>query len=61
LHIVRQVVDRTLSLASRACIRLRYPDARHRRVTGAKNRRRLIGRAKSDNDGHVPIYGVAWA
>jgi hypothetical protein len=61
LYLVRQTAEHMLRLVSYARTRLRRPDSRHRRVNGARNRRRLTVRAKNDDDGHVPIYGIAWA
>jgi hypothetical protein len=61
LYVVRQAAEHMLRLVSRALIRLRRPDSRHRRVSGARNPRRLTVQAKKDDDGHVPIYGIAWA
>jgi hypothetical protein len=61
LYVVRQAAEHLLRLVSRALIRLRRPDSRHRRVSGVRNPRRLTVRAKKDDDDHVPIYGFAWA
>jgi hypothetical protein len=54
LYAVRQAAERLLQLVRHARIRLR----RHRRAGGARKPRRLIVRAKKDDD-HAPIYGVA--
>jgi hypothetical protein len=61
LYVVRRTAEHMVSLVSHARSRLRRPDSRHRRVNGARNPRRLIVRAKKDDDDHVPIYGIAWA
>jgi hypothetical protein len=60
LYVVRQAAERLLDLVRHARIRLRGPDTRHRRASGARKPRRSIVRGKKDDD-HVPIYGVAWA
>ncbi len=61
LYVVRQAAEHMLRLVSHARMGLRRPDSRHRRVSGARHRRRLIVRAKNDDDGRIPIYGMAWA
>jgi hypothetical protein len=60
LYVIRQAAERMRELVSRACIRLR-PDSRHRRLGGAAKRRRWIRPAKDDDDGRIPIYGMALA
>jgi hypothetical protein len=60
LYVVRQAAEHLLELARHARMRLRRPDSRHRRAGGARKPRRLIVRAKKDDD-HAPIYGIAWA
>jgi hypothetical protein len=60
LYVVRQAVGRLLELVRHARIRLRRLDSRHRRAGGARKPRRLIVRAKKDDD-HAPICGIAWA
>jgi hypothetical protein len=59
-YVVRQAAELLLELVRHARIRLRHPDSRHRRAGGARKPRRLIVRAKKDDD-HAPIYGIAWA
>jgi hypothetical protein len=54
LYAVRQAAEHLLQLVRHARIRLR----RHRRAGGARKPRRLIVRAKKDDD-HAPVYGVA--
>jgi hypothetical protein len=61
LYVVRQAAEHMLGLVSRARFRLRRLDSRHRRASGARNRRRLTVQTKNDDDGHVVIYGIAWA
>ena len=61
LCVVRQAAEYILRIVSHARAGLRRPDSRHRRVRDTKNRRRLIARAKNEDDGPIPIYGVAWA
>jgi hypothetical protein len=58
--LVRRAADRMLGLVSHASFRLRRPDSRHRRMSTRK-RRRLIVRTKNEDDGGVPVYGIAWA
>ena len=60
LYAVRQAAERLVQLVRYARIRLRRLDSRHRRAGGARKPRRLIVRAKKDDD-HAPIYGIAWA
>ena len=60
LYMARQAAEHLLELVRHARMRLRRPDSRHRRADGARKRRRLVVRAKRDDD-HAPIYGVAWA
>jgi hypothetical protein len=58
---VKQVAGQAVQLASRALAGMRRLDFRHRREAGAKTRRRLIGRAKDEDDGYAVIRGVVWA
>src|SRR6195256_1505348 len=58
--LVRRVAEHVLRLVGQARARL-HPDFRHRRASGARNRKGLFGRTKNDDDGRVPIYGVALA
>lgn len=60
LYVIRQTAGRLLELVRHAGIGLRRPDSRHRRTGGARKPRRLIVRAKKDDD-HAPVFGVAWA
>jgi hypothetical protein len=61
LYVVRQAAEQLLRLASHARTKLHRPDSRHRRLGGARTRRRWIVGAKKDDDGPVPVYGMAWA
>ena len=61
LYAVRHAAEQMLRLVSCARMRLRRPDSRHRRTSGARNPTRLFGRAKADDDGDALIYGAAWA
>jgi len=61
LYAVRHAAEQVLGLLHWARMRLRRPDSRHRRTGGARKPGRLFGRAKTDDDGDGPIYGVAWA
>jgi hypothetical protein len=58
--LARRVAEHVLRLVSRSRVTL-HPDFRHRRASGARNRRRLFVQTKDDDEGHVPIYGVALA
>jgi hypothetical protein len=58
--LIRRVAEHVLRLVSQARVRL-HPDFRHRRANGARNRRRLFVQTKTDDDGHVPIFGIALA
>jgi hypothetical protein len=60
LYLVRQAAEHLLRLVSHARTKLR-PDSRHRRVGGARHRRRWIVGSKNDDDGAVAIHGMAWA
>jgi len=60
-YAARQVVEHLQRLVIDVRARLLRSEPRHRRAGGASHRRRWIGRAKSDDDGGVPIGGVAWA
>jgi len=61
LYAVRRAAERVLGLVSWARMRWHRPDSRHRRTSGAGNPGRLLGRAKTDDDGDGLIYGAAWA
>ena len=61
MYAVRRAAEQVLGLASWARKRLRRPDSRHRRTSGARNPGRLFGRAKTDDDGDGLIYGAASA
>ena len=61
LFIVKQAAARALQLAIVLHDGWRRLDLRHRREGGARRRKRLIDRAKNDEDGFVAIGGVAWA
>jgi hypothetical protein len=60
LYVVRQAAEQLLRLIRHAHTKLR-PDSRHPRVGGARTRRRWIVGAKKDDDGPLPVYGMAWA
>jgi hypothetical protein len=59
-YVVRQAAEYLLELVRHARINLRRLDSRRPRTGGARKPRRLIVRAKKDDD-HAPIYGMAWA
>ena len=61
LYMLRQAAESIGRFVSHASTMLRRPGARHRRVPGTNNRRRSTTGAKGDDDGPVPIYGIAWA
>ena len=61
LFVVKQAAARAFQLAIVLRDGLRRLDLRHRREGGARQRKRLIDRAKNDDDGLVVINGVAWA
>jgi hypothetical protein len=60
LYVVRQAAESMLRLVSHARTKLRL-DFRHRRVGGARHRRRWNVGSKNDDDGPVPVHGMAWA
>ena len=59
------VVKQAAAYAARCAMFLRAGlprlDRRHRRESGARSRRRLTRPAKTNDDGHAVIHGVAWA
>jgi hypothetical protein len=59
-YAVRRAAEQLLRLASHVHTTLR-PDSRHPRAGGARTRRRWSAGAKKDDDGPVPVYGMAWA
>jgi hypothetical protein len=61
LFIVKQAAAAAVRWAGMLRSGLQRMDLPHRRESGARNRKRLINRAKTDDDGHAVIYGVAWA
>ncbi|NVN86203.1 MAG: hypothetical protein HXX15_08955 [Rhodopseudomonas sp.] len=61
LYVVRQATGHLLKLVNDARVRFRRPHSRQPRARGASHRRRLTGRASNEDDGPVPIYGIAWA
>jgi hypothetical protein len=57
LYVLRQAAKHVRGLVSHAFMR----PGRPRRVRDARTGRRLTGRAKSEDDGRVPVCGLAWA
>jgi hypothetical protein len=60
LYVMKQIVEQTFHRANTVRNALRRFDFRHRRATGVP-RRKVGGRAKSEDDGCVAIDGLAWA
>jgi hypothetical protein len=60
LYVMKWIVERTSQCVSTFLVALRQFDFRHRRASG-EPRRRVDGRTKSEDDGCVPIDGLAWA
>jgi hypothetical protein len=58
---IKQATARAARLASGLLEGVQRLDFRHRREGGARNRRRLPRRARTDEDGPVVIHGLAWA
>ena len=58
---IKQATARAARLAGGLLEGVQRLDFRHRREGGARNRRRLPGRARTDEDGPVVIHGAAWA
>jgi hypothetical protein len=58
---IKQATARAARLVSGLLEGVQRLDFRHRREGGARNLRRLIRRAKDDEDGPIIIHGVAWA
>jgi hypothetical protein len=61
LFIFRQAVERARGLLRSLPQTMQRLDFRHRREGGARNRKRLTGRAKDDDGEAFAIKGVAWA
>jgi hypothetical protein len=61
LFIFRQAVERARRLLRSLPETMQRLDFRHRREGGARNRKRLTGRAKDDDGEAFAIRGVAWA
>ena len=61
LFIFRQAVERARGLLRSLPQTMQRLDFRHRREGGARNRKRLTGRAKDDDGEAFAIQGVAWA
>jgi hypothetical protein len=61
LFIFRQAVERARGLLRSLPETMQRLDFRHRREGGARNRKRLTGRAKDDDGGAFGVQGVAWA
>jgi hypothetical protein len=60
LFIVKQASARVTGLASRLLKRVQWLDLRHRRETRTRNRKRLFGSARDDDDERVVGFGWAW-
>lgn len=58
---IKQATARSARLVSGLLEGVQRLDFRHRREGGARNRRRLTGRARNDEDGPIIIHGIAWA
>jgi hypothetical protein len=61
LFIVKQATARAARLADSLLHAAQRRDFRHRREGGARNRKRLTGRARDDDGEPAGIRGVAWA
>jgi hypothetical protein len=61
LFVVKQAAARVLRLAIILRDGMQRIDLRHRRESGAKNRKRLINRANKDDGEQAVIQSVAWA
>ena len=61
LFIFRQAVECARGLLRSLPETMQRLDFRHRREGGARNRKRLTGRAKDDDGGAFGVQGVAWA
>ncbi|MBR1268785.1 hypothetical protein JQ629_14830 [Bradyrhizobium sp. AUGA SZCCT0222] len=61
LFIVRQAIARAARLLGSLPERMQRLDFRHRREGGAKNRKRLTGRAKDDDGENFAVHGVVLA
>ncbi len=61
LFIVKRATGRAGRRVTGLLEGMRRLDFRHRRESGAKNRKRLTNRGEDDDDKHVVIPGVAWA
>jgi hypothetical protein len=61
LFVLKQMTDRVAGVISTLMTQVQRLDFRHRRERGTRNRRRLTGRPRNDDDEPVFIGGVAWA
>lgn len=60
LTAIRQAIDQLSWMLQRVALGLRRFDIRHRRARGGV-RRKLLGRAKTDDDDAAVVPGLAWA
>jgi hypothetical protein len=60
LFMMKQAAARAATLVTSILEKMQRLDFRHRREGGARNRRRLTGQAR-DDDEHGVVHGVAWA
>jgi hypothetical protein len=60
LFVVKQAGRHAIAFARRVLAGMPRLDFRHRRASTRKDRKRLPSRAQ-DDDGGVPIFGIAWA
>jgi hypothetical protein len=61
LFLIKQMTARVAGLTSSLITQMQRLDFRHRRERGTKNRQRLTGRPKNDDDEPVFGGGFAWA
>jgi hypothetical protein len=60
VFIVKQISARVTGLASRLLERVQWLDSRHRREARTRNRKRLTGSTRDDDDECVVGFGWAW-
>jgi hypothetical protein len=59
MYVMKRAVERAIRFVSTVLIGVRGLDFRHRRAKGAAPRN-FSRRTKNEDDGCVPIYGIAW-
>jgi hypothetical protein len=61
LFVLKQAASRIARFADGALAHMRRLDFRHRREFGARNRKRITGRLKDEDDEYAVVRALAWA